>query len=104
MAWIYCRAASTAGPALVGADRWSALRLAQPSTHGVDLLPSGFYCPACPGGCRPLSALRLAQPSTHGVHLLPSGFYCPACFGGCRPWSALRLAQPSTHGVDLLPS
>ncbi len=96
MAWIYCRAASTAWPALVGADRWSALRLAQPSTHGADLLPSGFYCPACFGGCRPWSALRLAQPSTHGVDLLPSGFYCPACFGGCRPLVGTE-AGPAIH-------
>jgi hypothetical protein len=41
-------------PTPVGADRWSALKLAKPSTHRVDLLPSCFYCQACPGGCRPL--------------------------------------------------
>jgi len=38
MAWIYCQACFAAKPALVGADRWSALKLTQPSTHGVDLL------------------------------------------------------------------
>ena len=73
------------------------------SVHGVDLLPSGFYCPACLVGADRWSALRLAKPSTHGVDLLPSGFYCPACLVGADRWSALRLAQPSTHCVDLLP-
>ncbi len=58
MAWIYCQARSG------GCRPWSALNLAQPSTHGVDLLPSGFYCRACPGGCRPLVGTE-AGPAIH---------------------------------------
>ncbi|MEN5357858.1 hypothetical protein [Stenotrophomonas sepilia] len=39
MAWIYCRAASTARPALVGADRWSALIESRP-TLGIHFQPT----------------------------------------------------------------
>ncbi|MDN8647540.1 hypothetical protein Q0S62_03805 [Stenotrophomonas indicatrix] len=81
MAWIYCRACFAAKPALVGADRWSALKLTQPSTHGVDLLDD----------------IHAWRGSTAG----PASAAKPALVGADR-WSALKLTQPSTHGVDLL--
>ncbi len=102
MAWIYCRAASTAGPALVGADRWSALRLAQPSTHGVDLLPSGFYCPACPGGCRPLvgteagPAIHAWRASTAERLLLPGLLWWVPTLVGTEAGPAIHAWRGST--------
>ncbi len=109
MAWIYCRAASTARPALVGADRWSALRLAQPSTHGVDLLPSGFYCRACPGGCRPLvgteagPAIHAWRGSTAERLLLPGLPWWVPTVVGTEAGPAIHAWRASTAERLLLP-
>jgi len=103
------------------------------STHGVDLLPSGFYCPACPGGCRPLVGTD-AGPAIHAwrgstaepaagrspapggaasvvltadgrsLPSVPSWLGPPPFPGGWPDAVRSSWSVPSTHGVDLLPA
>ena len=104
MAWIYCQACFAAKPALVGADRWSALKLTQPSTHGVDLLRA-IHAWRGSTERHPRMAWIYWTASTHGVDLLrgvhawrgstallPPGTV-PRPAAPCR-WSSPLMAAP----------